>query len=410
MSKFEAGTLESYFSHLRDGMTDISMVFNKIEGRDISSSDIPDSIAKKFNAKDIFYKSYIIVLVQSCCNEQDSDLLLMMCGFLQGYEQLNITKRRQEYCDNIGIHDEKNGMDQTLAEHWHNKYVNIKSSMYSKENNAVSQLVKILKERGDNPDYISKAKESVNNPYPVPNYLRGDGHGYRKCEVEGKVFYVPLTEEERRTQANISDKSGKWVDTLLSLPIAVGIALTAIRESMKKSIEYLKMRCKIINIIVILLIAFIVVIVWKNLLYKKNKGDSQPYIETTTNTSITESRTPAIEYITIHNANITLTPDKPWEKLKVTIYPREANIEDVNYFSDNNKLVTINRMTEIIQLASEWHKETDRRTNVHVQCGEIDENVPVNVREHTVDDGINVPTNSNLDGNDSNNVENVSGF
>lgn len=214
MGKFKSGTLEALLVNLRNEMTDTLMVFNKIEGHDILPSDIPESIANKPNAKDIFCRSYIIAVVEDCADEKDFDTLLMMCGFLQGYDGLNITKRRQEYCRSIGIYDKEKGIDQTLDEHWHNDENLIKSSMYSRENIAVSQLVRKLNERTDKPDYINKAKELVNRPYPIPNYLRGPGHGYRKCEVENKVFYIPLTVEERRALANTTatmKESGKIV-------------------------------------------------------------------------------------------------------------------------------------------------------------------------------------------------------
>ena len=125
--------------------------------------------------------------------------------------------------------------------------------------------------------------------------------------------------------------------------------------------------------------------------------------------SSAENETLTITGITIYNADITLTPDKPWEKLRVSIYPREANIDDVNYYSDNIHLVTVNRNTERVRLAPEWKKQTEQSTKVHVQFEEIDAEALISVQE-SQDDSTGSPGESSLGGNNSDEVKNTSGF
>lgn len=203
MENFRYGTLEYHFAFIRNNLSNALEVFKKIENRELQPSDIPEDIKKQSNARDIFIKKYIIAVVMDCTDYQDADILLAVFGFLQGYSDVaGLGNRRGKYCDNIGIYDEDTKEYQTLADHWQNDK-NIKSSMYAKEKIAVRHLIEELNSRKNISNYVQKAKELINEPNPIPNYLKGEGHGYRECKVDDKVFYVPLTEEERRTAVNI---------------------------------------------------------------------------------------------------------------------------------------------------------------------------------------------------------------
>ncbi len=199
MKRFKSGTLESYFADIRNGKAEAQWVFSKIQNRELEDSDISEDISDRPNKKDIFISRYIIALVMDYADYKDADVLLEMCGYLEGYEEINITNRRTKYCANVGIYNEKTKKEQILAEYWGS----IRSNMINRENGAIERLVDKINKRTSNINYIDKANELIKESYPTPNYLRGEGYGYRKCEVDGKVFYIPLTEKERRTAANI---------------------------------------------------------------------------------------------------------------------------------------------------------------------------------------------------------------
>lgn len=88
-----------------------------------------------------------------------------------------------------------------LIEYWSD----IKKNMISKKETYVSHLITELNKRiekgNDHLPYIDEANKLISSPYPTPNYLLE--RGYRKCEVDDKVFFVPLSDKEFRTQANI---------------------------------------------------------------------------------------------------------------------------------------------------------------------------------------------------------------
>lgn len=131
----------------------------------------------------------------------------------------------------------------------------------------------------------------------------------------------------------------------------------------------------------------------------------------TTDTAIEENGSPMITAIRILNAGITLTPDRTWEELEVVIYPREANIDDVQYGSENTHLVVVDRSEEVVvRLASEWQREIERSTKVHAQFREIDEKISVIIQENTADSEASNLDDSILDGDDSVNTENIPGY
>lgn len=177
-----------------------------------------------------------------------------------------------------------------------------------------------------------------------------------------------------------------------------------IREKAKALIGFLKIRLKTKDIIVIFILLFMAAGIWEIAQSLRSRNT-----EATNSTAMTENAALTITGITIHNADITLTPDKPWEKLSVSIYPREANIDDVNYYSDNIHLVTVNRNTERVRLAPEWKKQTEQSTKVHVQFEEIDAETLISVQE-SQDDSMASPGESSLGGNNSEEVKNTSGF
>lgn len=144
--------------------------------------------------------------------------------------------------------------------------------------------------------------------------------------------------------------------------------------------------------------------------YLRYQEGSPSHIETAQNTTIVDNPTPVITDIRILNADITLTPDSPWKKLKVVIYPREANIDDVQYYSGNPHLVAVDKSKEVVKLASEWRKETERSTQVHVQFEEIDEAIPVTVQEKAAVSEVNALDAGIWNSDDSENAESIPEF
>lgn len=397
MGKATSGTLQSYFEHIHDGTVELSWIFEKIEGKKLTDTNIEVD----HNAEDAFYIRYIIAIVKDCTTDKDCDVLLAIYGFMEGYSGLEIGERRKMYCQNVGIYSTTKKKDLPLNEYWGS----IKSNMSSREHIAIKHLLKELRrkieEAGKTKSYIENAYELMDKPYPVPNYL--SGNGYRKCEIEGKVFYVPLTDEERCAQANLG-KQGKASAPSRPLFAVTRVALTAILEKMKNFIDPK-------DTIKTLIFLFMALMLWEIAHSLKDSQKPQQYAETADGTPIAESERLTITGITIDNAPITLTPDKPWERLSVSISPSEANIDDVQFFSYNPHLVVVNRDEDVVvQLAPEWRKETERSTQVHAQFEEIDKAVPVTVQEKTITDGINAPDVSIGDIDNSANTQTIPGF
>ncbi len=122
-------------------------------------------------------------------------------GFLDGYDNLDIMQRYAKYCNNVGAYSKNEKRDMPLIEYWSE----IKKNMISKKKTYIGHLITELNKRiekgNDNLPYINEANKLMKEPYPFPNYL--SGIGYRKCEIDGKVFFVPLSDKEFRAQANI---------------------------------------------------------------------------------------------------------------------------------------------------------------------------------------------------------------
>ena len=91
LKRFKSGTLESYFADIRNGKAEAQWVFSKIQNRELEDSDISEDISDRPNKKDIFISRYIIALVMDYADYKDADVLLEMCGYLEGYEEINIT-------------------------------------------------------------------------------------------------------------------------------------------------------------------------------------------------------------------------------------------------------------------------------------------------------------------------------
>lgn len=403
MGKATSGTLQSYFEHIHDGTIELAWIFEKIEGKKFTDANI--TVDPK--AEDAFYIRYIIAIVKDCTSDKDCDVLLAIYGFMEGYSGLEIGEQRKMYCQNVGIYSTKRKKDLPLNEHWGN----IKSNMSSRERIAVKHLLKELRRKFEETDktksYIENAYDLMGKPYPVPNYL--SGNGYRKCEVEGKVFYVPLTDEERRIQANIG-KQGETSGTSSSLFATVSVRLTEILKKMKILKEYPKTCFRAKDVILFLILFFIAATAWKIEKSLKDSQNPQQHTETADDASATDTDTLMITGITIHNAPITLTPDKPWERLRVSIYPREANIDDLNYISDNIHLVTVSRKKERVEIAPEWRDEREHTTEVCIQSISAEDRISVTVEESSETDNTSVLSESILNGINLENAESIPEF
>lgn len=210
-----------------------------------------------------------------------------------------------------------------------------------------------------------------------------------------------ITQEESEPIVTDGDTDGRA--GLLSIR---GVNPKKIINLVRRSLNRPANRKDIIGIFMFMLAAVVSIVAIVSL---KN-GEHSPSSAESANNPATENEALTITGITIYNADITLAPDKTWEHLQVAIYPREANIEDVNYYSDNVRLVTVNRSEEIVKLASGWSEETKRSTEVHVQFEEVDAKALVTVQENPIADSTTAPSESSLEGNDSANTERVSGF
>lgn len=181
----------------------------------------------------------------------------------------------------------------------------------------------------------------------------------------------------------------------------------------EKFIKCLSIRFLTKNVIVVFILLFIVATGWGIIQFLSNNEETQKPAETVDKIAA-ENESPAITNIGIFDSDITLTPSKPWQELKVTIYPPEANISDVQCTSDNPNLAIVKIVKEeekrYVQLASYWEKETERSTTIRVQFEEIRAEATVAVMDNTVEDWRSGADNSIQDDDGSISTERLSEF
>lgn len=140
MRNSKYGTLYDLFGNVHDGTVKPSEIFEKIEGRKFKDSDISGNVIGISNSKDIFFGRYIIAVVKDCTNYKDCDVLLAIYGLLEGYSELEISERREKYCQNVGIYNKKQEKDLPLNIYW----TNPQNSQIHREETALKHLVKTL--------------------------------------------------------------------------------------------------------------------------------------------------------------------------------------------------------------------------------------------------------------------------
>ncbi|WP_296480740.1 hypothetical protein [Acutalibacter muris] len=358
-----------------------------------------------------FCKMYTALVLERYCHSlDDRELMLAACGLLQGdgFQEENMEDRIVAYWEYSRSYNK------------HFKRIKTAGSAKRTASGKMNYIIDYLQEDLINAKNSNHGKLGLINKvpdkleFPSPREMPAADKEPEKSippKADGEIEpEAPAPESGPADDAAEEDAAGqeeykqKDADPPAPAPTAI------ICEKIKKAAGYLKMRFRIKDVVVILILLFIASTVWKIARSLKDSQSSQQYVETASGTAIEENGSPTVTDIKILNAEMTLTPDKPWEKLEVVIYPREANIDDVNYTSDNTRLVTVNRNTEVVKLASEWRKETEWGTKVHVQFEEIDAEVSVAVQENTADGETSNPNGSILDGDDSVNTENIPGF
>jgi hypothetical protein len=200
----KATKLELQLRHGRQFSDSIPQLFQMLENTTFNPAiHLPKSLSALDESKAIiiFLSRYIIAIVRDFAySPVDYDLILAAYGFLDGYEYSEVQERHIQYCQNVGIH--KFGKDTPLNVHW--PADDIDKGLNTKENSAIKKLAKRLEsemvKRGGTLGYAAEAEKLLGEPFPFPNYLLGNG--YRKCEIENRIFYVPLTERELRSLAN----------------------------------------------------------------------------------------------------------------------------------------------------------------------------------------------------------------
>lgn len=340
---------------------------------DISSSE-PMPYSREFCI------SYVIKLLKKYCSADECELALARYGFLDGFE-------RKKY-KRIGGRTE---------EYWkyarrYNQHEFI-SGDWTTTGTALTEL-------------RDRHMIIVGNLDEITSQIKSENDGKLGLieEVPKELNFPKPREIEESPNNPSSPEKGEPI-------LGPAKASTIILEKIKLFIEWLKKFIDPKDTIKILIFLFMAMMLGKIARFLENSQSSQQYVETTSDTAIEENGSPMITAIRILNAGITLTPDKTWEALEVVIYPREANIDDVQYGSENTHLVVVNRDEEVVaQLASEWQREIERSTNVHAQFREIDEKVLVTIQENTADGEASNLDGSIPDGIDSVNTENIPGY
>ncbi len=202
----ELSALETQLRESRSKTDSTTLVFKILESKDIESKPsiyLPKSLQNmdETMAVIVFYSRYIIAIARDFSSSPvDYDLILASYGFLDGYEYPEVQDRHIQYCQNVGVYAD--GKNIPLIAHWADE--DIDKSLRTKENSAIKKMANKLEKRlvknGGVLGYGAEAEKLIGSPFPPPNYLQG--YGYRKCEYDGKAFYVPLTDKELRLLAN----------------------------------------------------------------------------------------------------------------------------------------------------------------------------------------------------------------
>ncbi len=208
MAILERGSLESYLRSIRNDIGYASLVFEKLEKRKFDyDTDLNDDVKKYERSSDglYFLSRYIIVVVEDYSNSPvDRDIILAAYGLLTEYTYPTVQERHSKYCRDIGKN--KNGKFIPLNKYWPKR--DISKNINSKENAAIKKLTKRLENELTNNvklNYIKNALKLIGKPYPLPNYMLGEGHGYRQYNDGGRVLYIPLANKELRQLAgNVS--------------------------------------------------------------------------------------------------------------------------------------------------------------------------------------------------------------
>ncbi len=196
MSTWKPTQLERDFRDFRSGIIDAKYLFSQLEGAAFETFEL----LKNINiSEDVFYFKYVLFLIQQChLDYVDEDRILAAFGLLKGYERGGIQNRRLEYCENVGAYDKKDKIDKPYNKYW--KYIH--KNLSDREDRIIREIGKTLQRKKDkNKGKLGYAenKEIVSKiaylSYPSPHYLKKEG--YRKCEMDGKTFYVALTKAEK---------------------------------------------------------------------------------------------------------------------------------------------------------------------------------------------------------------------
>lgn len=355
-----------------------------------------------------FCISYVIELLRTYCeNDDDYELALASYGFLEGFEYTRykrIQRRTEEYWRYACKYDKhefieadwSTGSALTELRDAHIVIIGYLDGITSK----------IKSKNGGKLGLIEEVPKKLE--FPKPREIE-KVHDIKQEESKQDATDGSMDRQVKSLPSELNGGMPDCVDdSILETDQSSGanddIKPTVIWKRIEKLIKYLRIRFRTKDVVTILILLFMAAGIWEIAQSLRSRNT-----EATNSTAMTENETLTITGITIHNADITLTPDKPWENLRVSIYPREANIDDVNYYSDNIRLVTVNKNKEVVKLASGWREETKKETKVHVQFEEIDKEVLVIVQEHT-DDSTIAPGDSDPSNNELVNDERISGF
>lgn len=226
--RWEPTQLELDIRGLRNEAVTMKYLFEKLEGKCFTDCELPEGTSISEYA---FYHKYVLFVIKEChLDAEKEDCILAAFGLLAGYEIEGVKRRHELYCENIGIFNNKTRQDELLSNYWGK---NIDKSLNDKENRIIRGLAQTIQKKlgkdyqkggklgyTDDEEVVSRIIQVIS---PEPHYLRGEG--YRKCEAKGKIFYVPLTEVERKQQANvpIADHETKS-DELIDAKNVAGIA------------------------------------------------------------------------------------------------------------------------------------------------------------------------------------------
>lgn len=349
-----------------------------------------------------FCKAYVVKLIQEYVDGGDAkELMLAACNLLKGFNNKNLDDRMQAYRKYIG------GYNSLIKESWSvSTYsTNYRNLLKTIINNLEPKLESKMEQNDGKLGLINAVLAKLE--LPAPRSLPANSHNIKNdvpseeittdapdgkllINTDGSIVasqdsisqskVLEVNEEENKTEDYSDDtpkKSDNQEQNSGNTDVLGDVTAHKTTDKKKKRRSGRKNTYNIHNVfrkigiifekkqvsVPLLVIAIIGMVMISVSLFQiadaLRHGNSNELAETSN-----ENSTPKIEMIHVFNKDITLRPNQS-EKIKVGLYPHDADENDLNYISKNTDIATVD---DLIVTAKDW-QEGNNTTKIEVGGG-----------------------------------------